>query len=134
MKKIILLFCIVSSVLAQDKCKTSYMREMVNETNSILPLRIDELTIAENMICVNNKAIYNMTLIDSDEINWAYLNQNEILIEKNIKTKQIQNNYCSHPDLKIFRDLGIVLRYDYSLQNGIFFFSITAKPTNCIDF
>ncbi|MDA3060652.1 MULTISPECIES: hypothetical protein [unclassified Campylobacter] len=109
-------------------CDRKYTINEVNKLNARMPMVLDEYTAITRAFCANNTYIYNVM------INVNYLSNSEISALKNEYQQIMLNSYCTNPNVRLLRKVGMSAKYDYYLQNGTFLFSTHASPSNCLNF
>ncbi|MDA3052902.1 hypothetical protein OFO01_05470 [Campylobacter sp. JMF_01 NE2] len=134
MKKIFAFCVVISSLFGRDICNEEFMIEAVNDINSQVPYNVDKSTILRNTACIKDTFVYSMVVTNTDETDWSSLDELELRKIKYVMGVMTENNYCTNPNMRFFRELRVPLQYDYALFNGKFLFSIHIKPNQCDNF
>lgn len=96
------------------------------ETNKQLPMMADEETEVVRVFATqDNKLNYRNRLITTsvDDVDWSYY-------EPQIK-KQLSSNYCNHPDLEVYREHNIPMKYHYYDKDDMFVGVVEVSNVNC---
>jgi hypothetical protein len=94
-----------------------------SELNKSCPIMIDKETRLDNAIALPKKVFqYSYTLINIDR------NLIDTVQLKEILEPQITNTVSTHPDMKMFRDKKITLKYYYKDMEGNYLCAIVITP------
>ncbi|MFW6002408.1 MAG: hypothetical protein ACOCQD_03630 [archaeon] len=99
------------------------LENAVNEINSSCPLRVDKDTRFDNAVLLSDNVLkYNFTLVNHKKT--------DLNIER-IKDKWVPNlinKVKTSPDLKLFRDHEVTMKYNYHDMNGRHVMKVTITP------
>lgn len=109
---------------ADTKNQFEYAAEAVNKQ---CPMMVDADTRLDNAVASEGLFQYFYTLvnIDSDDFNKDTFD--------NILTPSLINNIKTHPDLKVYRDNQMTMRYNYADKNGNHLSQIDVTPLDYLD-
>ncbi len=101
----------------------SKLVDFSNEFNKNCPMNIDQFTRINNTVVLPNKTIqYNYTLLGISQADVQYDIFEETLFPRLLETVK------TNPDLKLFRDNDVSLKYYYADEAGTFITSYTVTP------
>ncbi len=99
------------------------LSEIANEMNKTCPINVDESTTLKNVVALTNKTIqYNYVLVGITKA------EVEIDTIKKYVFPGILQNVKTNPELKLFRDNKVSLKYYYVDKNGEFIADYIVKP------
>ncbi len=108
-----LVIIIVQQFLFKVPSFDKQMMQAANEVNKACPIMVDQETRLDNSIAFpDNVFQYNYTLVNIEKKN---INVSEL--EEYLKPV-ILNAIKTNPDLKLFRDHGTTMSYNYKDKNG----------------
>ncbi|URQ67144.1 hypothetical protein M9C83_02795 [SAR86 cluster bacterium] len=125
----LLLTLLVSGSLWADGAKTLdlVLQEVANEYSKLLPIRLDAvMTVTKVYAGLNKSLVYEYELkVKSD------ITKKGIEKLRNISFEREKNNYCSNPELKIYRENNIALEHYFTDTSRRFLFNIIIDKTLC---
>lgn len=113
------------NVYSNDEFDDQLLTDTASEMNTSLPMMIDSETRLDSTAGVNNTFIYKYTFVNYQK------EALEIEEVKNTLLPKIKSGVCTTPELKIFRDNKVLMRYNYYDADGDFIFSIEADTKDC---
>lgn len=100
------------------------LMQTASEINKSCPIMVDNATRLDNTIVLPNDIFqynYTITAYEKDSLNVDQL--------KKEMEPSILNNVKTNPDLKVFRDNDITMKYYYKDKNGVYLFTISITPS-----
>ena len=117
-------FYLVSSFLdASFFSVEKQLEKVVKDTNSKLPVVIDETTRLDSMSVLGVEILnyyYTCILWDKEDVDLNSFDEH--------MSSHLLNTVKTSPDLKIFRDLGITMIYIYNDKDGDLLYTYKATP------
>ena len=112
----------VGSSSAKSSSLDKLLMKAASEINENCPFMVDENIRVDNAIALSdNTILYNYTVINylKEEIDIKQIKSNINL--------RLLNSIKTNPDLKIFRDNKVTMKYTYKDKVGVFLFSLQYK-------
>lgn len=104
------------------------LNEAINEYALQLPIEIDSDTELSDVYVTNDNILvykYKLTTISKSDIEWIDI--------KEFILPTAQTQYCHHPDIQIYRDYNIPMRWSYTDMDNNYLGFIEISNDDCLD-
>jgi len=102
-----------------------FLKTISNEINNETPYTIDSNTILDSVLALSNELLYRYSTKERvEDVSIDYF--------KSEQSKNLINNYCTTPDLEVFRNLGVVMSHTYYDINGKFIAEFKIDNLKCL--
>jgi hypothetical protein len=112
-------------ITAQARGLSSILNEVSSEFNENLPKMVDSTTRLDTTFVLNKKLYYVNTIVNSSaediEPSSFYLKMNEKII----------NNYCTTPDMKVYRQFNVPCVWRWYGKHGKYITEVEVSPSQC---
>jgi|SaaInlV_120m_DNA_4_1040238.scaffolds.fasta_scaffold18210_1 hypothetical protein len=107
------------------KWSNELLKTISNEINNETPYSIDSNTTIDSVFPLSNELLYKYSIKEKvEDVSIDYF--------KSEQSKNLINNYCTTPDLEIFRNLGVMMSHTYYDINGKFIAEFKIDNLKCL--
>ena len=116
----------VSAYQFTDSEIREMMVKVAQEYSKDLPITLDEETIWEGV-----RAGYERNIIYRYKLNSIKKDSDGLDYFKSLVSRKHKNNYCTTPELSIFRKEGVDIDHYFYSYEGIYLFSVKTSKNDC---
>lgn len=96
-----------------------------------LPKKLSDSITFKNIQAFGNKLVYSYQVFDTPKAEFSKFSWQAIEQEKKIRHEGVMRTVCAAEDARAMLNLGVVMEYRYTLENGNFFYQFKVSKEDC---
>lgn len=101
------------------------------EISPNLPKKLSDSITFKNIQAFGNKLVYSYQVFDTSKAEFSKFSWQAIEQEKKIRHEGVMRSACAAEDTRAMLNLGVVMEYRYTLENGNFFYQFSVSKEDC---